>query len=73
MMVLDLRSFDIVEGMGFNEFFILVTNPFSNSNSFENPDKFETLEIFIYRYFGFSHTSLLSTRVKNDSGTIGEG
>ena len=28
MVVLDLRSFDIVEGVGFNELFILVTNPF---------------------------------------------
>ena len=52
MVVLDLRSFDIVEGVGFNELFILVTNPFPNSNSFgnpdsfENPDKFENLEIF---------------------------
>ena len=36
MMVLDLRPFDIVEGVGFNELFILVTNPFPNPNSFEN-------------------------------------
>ena len=47
-MVLDLRPFDIVEGVGFNELFIPVTNPFSNPNSFENPDKFENLEIFGY-------------------------
>ena len=46
MMILDLRSFDIVEGMGFNELFILVTNPFPNANSFGNPDKLENLEIF---------------------------
>ena len=39
-MVLELRSFDIVEGVGFNELFILVTNPFPNS--------FENLEIFWY-------------------------
>ena len=48
MMILDLRSFDIVEGMGFNELFILVTNPFPNANSFGNPDKLENLEIFWY-------------------------
>ena len=53
-MVLDLRHFDIVEGVGFNELFILVTNPFLNPNSFgkpdsfENPDKFENFEIFRY-------------------------
>ena len=41
MMVLDLRSFDIVEGVGFNELFILVTNPFPNPNSFGNSDSFE--------------------------------
>ena len=28
MIALDLRSFDIVEGVGFNELFILVTNLF---------------------------------------------
>ena len=49
MMVLDLRLFDIVEGVGFNELFILVTNPFPNPNYFENPDEFETLEIFRYQ------------------------
>ena len=49
MMVLDLRLFDIVEGVGFNELFILVTNPFPNPNSFENSDEFEmNLEIFGY-------------------------
>ena len=54
MMVLDLRPFDIVEGVGFNELFILVTNSFpnpnsfGNSDSFENPDKFDNLEIFGY-------------------------
>ena len=60
MMILDLRPFDIVEGVGFNELFILVTSPFPNSNffgnpdsfknpyKFENPDKFENLEIFGY-------------------------
>ena len=69
MMVLDPRSFDIVEGVGFNELFILVTNPFPNPNSFGNLDSFETLEIFGFpipkkfrvpdptRYFSFSHTS----------------
>ena len=40
-MVLDLRHFDIVEGVGFNELFILVTNPFLNPNSFGNPNSFE--------------------------------
>ena len=54
MIALDLRSFDIVEGVGFNELFILVTtsflnlNSFGNPDSFENPDKFENLEIFGY-------------------------
>ena len=60
MMVLDLRSFDIVEDVGFNELFKLVPNPFPNPNSFgnpdslenfesfENPDKFENLEIFVF-------------------------
>ena len=66
-MVLDLRPFDIIKGVGFNELFILVTNPFPNPNSFGNPDKFKILEIFGYLiqkkfpdptwYFGFSHTS----------------
>ena len=46
MMVLDLRPVDIVEGVGFNELFILVTSAFSNPNSFRNPDKFENLKIF---------------------------
>ena len=85
-MVLDLRPFDIVEGVGFDELFILVTNPFPNPNSFRYPDKFENLEIFWYpsrsqRNFVFptrrdilgSRTPLLSTRVKNDSGTVGGG
>ena len=44
MMVLDLRSFDTVEGVGFNELFKLVPNPFPNPNSFGNSDKFETFE-----------------------------
>ena len=35
MMVLDLRTFDIVEGVGYNELFILITNP----------DYFENLKI----------------------------
>ena len=48
MMVLDLRPFDIIKGVGFNELFILVTNPFPNPNSFGNPDKFKILEIFGY-------------------------
>ena len=60
-MVLNLRPFDIVEGVGFNELFILVINPFSNPNSFgnldsfenldcfENPDKFENLKIYFFR------------------------
>ena len=54
IMALDLRSFDIVEVMGLNELFIVVTNPFLNFNSFgnldslENPDSFENLEIFKY-------------------------
>ena len=52
MMVLDLRPFDIVEDVGFNALFILLTNPFPNPNSFGNPDsfenptKFENFEIF---------------------------
>ena len=50
MMVLDLRFFDTVEGVGFNELFKLVPNPFSNLNSFGNPDKFENLEIFRYSF-----------------------
>ena len=37
-MVLDLRPFDTVEGVGFNELFIFVANPFPNPNSFGNPD-----------------------------------
>ena len=41
MMVLDLS---IVEGVGFNELFTLVINPFPNSNSFGNPDSFENKE-----------------------------
>ena len=54
MMVLDLRAFDTVEGVGFNELFKLVPNPFlnpncfGNSDSFENPDKSENLDIFEY-------------------------
>ena len=44
MMVLDLRPFDIVEGVSFNELFKLVSNPFPNPNSFGNPDKFKNLE-----------------------------
>ena len=53
MIVLDLRPFE-VEVVGFNELFILVTNPFPNLGSFENrvsfenPYKFENLEIFKY-------------------------
>ena len=47
-MVLDLRPFDIVESVGFNELFILIIYPFPNPNSFGNPDKFENLEIFGY-------------------------
>ena len=35
-MVLDLRTFVTVEGVGFNELFKLVPNPFPNPNSFEN-------------------------------------
>ena len=63
MMVLDLRPFDIVEGVDFNKLFIL-TNPFLNPNSFEKPGSFENLEIFEYpsrcrKNFGFSHTSTL--------------
>ena len=50
MMVLDLQTFDIVEG--FNKLFKLVPNPFPNPDSFQNPDKFENLEIF-----GYPHTS----------------
>ena len=58
MMVLELRLFDTIEGVGFNELFKLVpfTNPnsfeipdfFETLGSFENPDKFETLDIFEY-------------------------
>ena len=71
MMVLDLRPFDIVEDVGFNELFILATNPFSNPNSFENVDKFENLEIFWYqsrsrRNFVFLHTSKSRTFVLFD-------
>ena len=40
MVVLDLRNFGAVEGVGFNQLFKLAHNPFSNSNSFENLDKF---------------------------------
>ena len=52
MMVPDLRSFDIVESVGFNELFVLVTNPnsFGNLDSFEDPYKFENLEIFGYPF-----------------------
>ena len=46
MMVLDLRPFDIVEGVGFNELFKLVSNPFPNLNSFENFDSFENPDFF---------------------------
>ena len=52
MMVLDLRPFDTVEDVDFNELFKLVPNFFPNPNSFGNPsyfgnpDKFENLEIF---------------------------
>ena len=65
MMVLDLRSFDIVERVGFNELFILVTNPFPNPNSFRNPDSFENSDSF----------DILGspTLVKNDSGTVSRG
>ena len=45
-MVLDLRLFDIVEDVDFNELFKLVLNPFPNPDSFKNLDKFENLEIF---------------------------
>ena len=48
MMVLDLRFFDIVEGVGCNKLFKFVPSPFPNPNSFENPDKFENFEIFGY-------------------------
>ena len=41
MMVLDLRLVDIVKGVGFNELFKLVPNPFPNPNSFGNPDSFK--------------------------------
>ena len=63
MMVLDLRPFDIVEGVGFNELYILVTNLFPNPNSlgnrdsfenpysFENRDKFENLQNFVFLIF----------------------
>ena len=40
MMVLDLRPFDTVKGVSFNELFKLVPNPFSNPNSFGKPDYF---------------------------------
>ena len=45
-MVLDLRPFDIVEGVVFNDLFILVTNSFPNANSFGNPDSFENPDKF---------------------------
>ena len=45
MIVLDLsRPFDTVVSVGFNELLKLV--PFSNPNSFGNPDKFKNLENF---------------------------
>ena len=43
-MILDLRPFDTVEGVGCNELFELIPNPFLNPNSFGNLDKFENLE-----------------------------
>ena len=46
MMVLDLRPFDIVEGVSFNELFKLVSNPFPNPNSFGNPGSFENPDQF---------------------------
>ena len=49
-MVLDLRSFDVIEGVCFNELFILVTDPFPNPNIFGLfPDSFEDLKIFGYQ------------------------
>ena len=71
MMVLDL-PFDIVEGVGFNELFKLVPNPFPNPNSFGNPDSFENPDSFgnlvIFGYpivscFRFSHTSTENTEL----------
>ena len=50
MMVLDLRPFDTVEGVDFDELFKLVPNPFPNPDSFKNPNKFENLEIFGYLF-----------------------
>ena len=41
MIVLDLRPFDTVEDVSFNELFTLVPNPFPNPNSFGNLDSFE--------------------------------
>ena len=50
-MILNLRPFDTVEGMGFNVLFKSVPNPFSSKsqlfrNSFENPGSFENPESF---------------------------
>ena len=56
MMVLDLRPFDIVEDVGFNELFKFIPDPFpnpnsfGNSDSFENSNSFENLEIFGYPF-----------------------
>ena len=50
MMVIDLRPFDTVEDVDFNQLFKLIFNSFPNPNSFgnpdslENPDKFENLK-----------------------------
>ena len=67
IMVLDLRPFDIVENVSFNELFILVTNPFSTLTGVLILSKIPALsrirpnpeEISCSRlgYFGFSHTS----------------
>ena len=66
MIVLDLRPFDTVEDVSFNELFTLVPNPFPNPNSFEN------FEIFGYpsRFdVSGSRTSLISTNRDEASNT----
>ena len=61
-MVLDLRPFDIVDGVVFNELFKLVTNLFPNPNSFGNPDKFENIRPDLEE-ISCSRTPLLYTYV----------
>ena len=52
MMVLDLRPFDVVEAWALTSYLLMLPNLFQlfwvSQNSFENPDKFENLKIFVY-------------------------